>query len=152
MATFSASSSSMTAPHHPSLTPFGHGRLRGRQRRPHLRVARMLCGLVQNSVRMRARRLFAMTNFGPQPALAAALWSAATPLAAEFLCLACRVMSSRRDTHTWKTTTIVLCDSVTFLVAASLMTQNIVSEEHLMRRARLSKREYLSRNDIKSEI
>jgi hypothetical protein len=93
-----------------------------------------------------------MTNFGTQPALAAALWSGTTPLAARFLCLAYRVMPSKRDTHTRKTTKIVLCDCVTFLVAASLMTQNIVSEEHLMRRARLSKRAYLSRNDIKSEI
>jgi hypothetical protein len=67
-----------------------------------------------------------MTNFGAQPALAAALWSGTTPLAARFLCLAYRVMPSRRDTHKRKATTIVLCDSVTFLVPASLMTQNIV--------------------------
>jgi hypothetical protein len=40
-----------------------------------------------------------MTNFGAQPALAAALWSGTTPLAARFLCLAYRVMPSRRDTH-----------------------------------------------------
>jgi hypothetical protein len=75
-----------------------------------------------------------MTNFGARPALAAGLWSGTTPLAARFLCLAYRVMPSRRDTHTRKTTTIVLCDSVTFSVAASLMIQNIVLEEHLMRR------------------